>query len=319
VDRVNYDQQAPWPAPPAGNGPSLGRINAARYGNDAANWQPDAAAGTAGAVNASAPVVFSGTFAYATGGPRIGIKFGSAIATNLASALTILNRTTGQTLAAGQVAFTYDPATQTATWQLPASLADGNYRATLSAAAVADAQGRHLDGNSDGVAGDDYALDFFHLAGDANRDRVVNFLDLLALAKNYNGTGKTWADGDFTGDGAVNFADLLALAKNYNKSVPVAGDVVEAAPVDAAALAASLGVQAPAPAPAPAPSQPKSAPKPAAPAAPQPKATPPSKPQPKPAPVSKPVTPAPKVTKLVAPPAPPVTFAKKKIAARVFD
>ena len=55
------------------------------------------------------------------------------------------------------------------------------------------------------------------LAGDANRDDRVNFTDLLALAKNYNGSGKAWEQGDFNGDGTVNFTDLLTLAKNYNR------------------------------------------------------------------------------------------------------
>jgi hypothetical protein len=79
----------------------------------------------------------------------------------------------------------------------------------------------------------DATFDFFVVAGDANRDRVVNFADLLVLAKNYNGTNKTWADGDFTGDGIVNFADLLILAKAYNKALP------PPAPAPAVALSAA--------------------------------------------------------------------------------
>jgi hypothetical protein len=53
--------------------------------------------------------------------------------------------------------------------------------------------------------------------GDANLDDVVNFDDLLLLAKSYNGLDRTWFNGDFTFDGLVNFDDLLVLAKNYNK------------------------------------------------------------------------------------------------------
>jgi hypothetical protein len=57
------------------------------------------------------------------------------------------------------------------------------------------------------------------LPGDVDCNDVVNFGDLLALAKNYNtATGATWERGDFNGDGAVNFSDLLVLAKNYNTS-----------------------------------------------------------------------------------------------------
>jgi hypothetical protein len=56
-------------------------------------------------------------------------------------------------------------------------------------------------------------------AGDANLDGVVNFGDLLLLAKSY-GKASGWYRGDFNYDGVTNFADLLILAKNYNGSMP---------------------------------------------------------------------------------------------------
>src|SRR5207237_1136138 len=82
---------------------------------------------------------------------------------------------------AGNLAFAYDPQTFTATWTITGlsdgQLPDGNYRATLAAGGVAD-----LAGNATTAP---ITLDFFALAGDATRDRVVNFDDLLVLAKNY--------------------------------------------------------------------------------------------------------------------------------------
>ncbi len=57
------------------------------------------------------------------------------------------------------------------------------------------------------------------LQGDADLSGAVGFPDLLALARNYNGTGRFWADGDFNYDGNVGFSDLLALARNYNQSL----------------------------------------------------------------------------------------------------
>jgi T5SS/PEP-CTERM-associated repeat protein len=56
--------------------------------------------------------------------------------------------------------------------------------------------------------------------GDADFSGVVNFDDLLALAKNYNKTGAQWTQGEFTRDGVVNFDDLLVLAKHYNQVAP---------------------------------------------------------------------------------------------------
>ncbi|MFT3786974.1 MAG: hypothetical protein QM770_12535 [Tepidisphaeraceae bacterium] len=55
--------------------------------------------------------------------------------------------------------------------------------------------------------------------GDANLDSTVNFSDLLALAANYNFSGRGWWQGDFNYDGAVNFTDLLALASHYGQTV----------------------------------------------------------------------------------------------------
>ena len=96
-------------------------------------------------------------------------------------------------------------------------LPDGNYRATLPAAAVSDPAGNPMPA--------DVTFDFFVLAADANRDRTVNFNDLAVLAHNYNTTaGQTFAGGDFNYDGNVNFDDLALLAQRYNTTLapPVA-------------------------------------------------------------------------------------------------
>lgn len=73
--------------------------------------------------------------------------------------------------------------------------------------------------------------------GDANLDDVVNFDDLLLLAKNYNRQDGTWFTGDFNLDGTVNFDDLLTLAKNYNKSF---GSPLPSSPEFSAAFNADL-------------------------------------------------------------------------------
>jgi hypothetical protein len=148
--------------------------------------------------------------------------------------VSIVNLTTGQVVF--PTSFRYDPIAEnktlneTATFTFAGVLPDGNYRVTLNKAGISDGQGRPLAGRN--------AFGFFVLAGDANGDRTVNFADLLALAKNYNGTGKRWADGDFNGDGTVNFADLLALAKAYNRTLAPPGPapaIVASAPSTATA------------------------------------------------------------------------------------
>ncbi|MBK7218263.1 MAG: lamin tail domain-containing protein [Candidatus Promineofilum sp.] len=52
VDEVTYDDTAPWPADPAGGGPSLTLVNPATDNSDPANWAASATpGGTPGAAN----------------------------------------------------------------------------------------------------------------------------------------------------------------------------------------------------------------------------------------------------------------------------
>jgi hypothetical protein len=70
----------------------------------------------------------------------------------------------------------------------------------------------------------------YTLAGDANLDGSVDFLDLARLAQNYNAAGgmRTWSSGDFNNDGGVDFLDLAKLAQNYNAAFP--GGAIAGAP-----------------------------------------------------------------------------------------
>lgn len=128
----------------------------------------------------------------------------------------------------------WNATTRTATFTFNTPLPNGNYRATLAAAGVATPGARHI--SADGT------YDFFVLPGDANRDRLVNFDDLLTLARNYNtASGRTWQQGDFDGNGAVNYDDLLILARAYNSAV-AAPPVPPPAPAPLALAAPSSAV-----------------------------------------------------------------------------
>jgi autotransporter-associated beta strand protein len=70
---------------------------------------------------------------------------------------------------------------------------------------------------------------------DATLDGLVNFDDLLALAKNYNSTTAYWNRGDFDYNGLVNFDDLLILAKHYNAVLPASAASIPDAPANFAA------------------------------------------------------------------------------------
>jgi hypothetical protein len=77
-------------------------------------------------------------------------------------------------------------------------------------------------------------MTFFVLGADGNRDRAVNFEDLLVLARNYGHSGRTFSQGnfDYSADGKVDFNDLLLLARQYNSTVaaPAALEVSNVAP-----------------------------------------------------------------------------------------
>jgi hypothetical protein len=180
------------------------------------------------------PAVLAAAFVPGGGGKAVvRVTFGEDVGASLAAGdLALTNVATGDMRSATGV--TFDPGSGVATFTVP-DLADGNWRATLAAAGVEDAAGNPLAA--------DFSTDFFVLAGDANRDRVVNFADLLVLAKNYNKAGATWAEGDFTGDGVVNFADLLVLAKAYNTAVAAPAPLLSGEPAVApvSATASVLG------------------------------------------------------------------------------
>jgi hypothetical protein len=150
---------------------------------------------------------------------------------------TLRNLTTNTAIDPADLAITFHAITNEIYFDfnaLPGGvLPDGAYRLSIPAANLTDAAGNPLAAA--------VALDFFVLAGDANRDRVVNFDDLLILAKNYNKVGATWLQADFTGDGLVNFDDLLVLAKGYNKT---AFPLFPAPPLPAATPATTASVLA---------------------------------------------------------------------------
>jgi len=53
--------------------------------------------------------------------------------------------------------------------------------------------------------------------GDANRDGLVDVLDLAALANNFGASPATWEQGDFGGDGLVDVLDLAVLANHFGE------------------------------------------------------------------------------------------------------
>jgi hypothetical protein len=106
------------------------------------------------------------------------------------------------------------------------SLANGDYTLTALAARISTLAGP-LDGNGDGVRGDDYtfgsAQGLYRLYGDATGDRRVDAGDLTMFRQTFGSMARdtqylNWPD--VNGDGAINGIDLTRFRQVYFASPP---------------------------------------------------------------------------------------------------
>jgi len=104
------------------------------------------------------------------------------------------------------------------------SLADGRYTLTVFANQVIDSTGQALDGNGDGILGDDYVLagtpanGLFRLFGDNDGDADVDAADFVAFRGAFGLTSNLAFDAD--GDGDVDAADFAAFRGRFGSAVP---------------------------------------------------------------------------------------------------
>jgi hypothetical protein len=170
------------------------------------------------AVNFSAaqnpPVVTASRFNYDVYPRSVTFTFSEAVVgAASAGAYAIYNVDTGQQYPVALAGFDSD--LNILTLSFAGNLPDGNYEAFLYSQFITDSVGQHLGGNPNSTGGTDAYLSFYSLAGDVNRDRVVDFTDVNQA---YNQAGD-YAHGDVNGDGYVNFADAIIIARNYQKNV----------------------------------------------------------------------------------------------------
>jgi hypothetical protein len=174
-------------------------------------------------IDVDPPAVVSESYDYNIG-PSLKLAFNEDVSASLTvSDLVLQNLTDLTTVPANAMALSYDGLTQTATLTFPGFAggvpADGNYRLTIHSADVTDPPGNPLDGDRDGYIGGDHTFDFFVLAGDANRDRIVDIRDLAILSGNWKGSGTLFSQADFNYDGVVDAKDLGILSRNWQKSL----------------------------------------------------------------------------------------------------
>jgi predicted outer membrane repeat protein len=101
------------------------------------------------------------------------------------------------------------------------SLADGKYTLTVRGSQVLKGL---LDGNGDGMPGDDFVLvgnpatnHLYRMFGDSNGDGIVNQTDLLAFRLALFSTNPTF---NADGNGQVDLADFLRFRRNLFRMVP---------------------------------------------------------------------------------------------------
>jgi hypothetical protein len=164
--------------------------------------------------------VLGSAYLYQTAPQALVFRFDKNVAGSISvDDLELINTTTGQVVPASSMSLSYNSGLKLAIWTINQRLTDGNYVARLKASGLALPSGAALDGNGDGVGGDDYSLNFFQFTGDINRDRIVNNADFRILSKNFGKLGATWDDGDVNYDGKVNFTDFQLLESAFGHTL----------------------------------------------------------------------------------------------------
>lgn len=212
-----YDDVAPWPTSPDGNGPSLEIIDPLGNAALASNWQASALnGGTPGSIynpDTTPPTILSATYDFERN--QVNVQFSEEVQASLAgSDLQIVPQPSGASVNAS--GFTYNNSTNIATFSFATALPNTDFKIRLAAGAVNDAAGNPLSAEYLSAA------TFWHLAGDATRDRKVNTQDFNILAANFGGSGKLFSQGNFNFDalGAADSLDFAVFAGAYGAQLP---------------------------------------------------------------------------------------------------
>jgi hypothetical protein len=149
----------------------------------------------------------------------LAFQFSEDVSASLeAGDLVLQNLTTAQTIDPNVMTVTYDSVTNTATWtfNFPGpffeSLPDGNYCATLPAAAV--------EGLGCNNASSDGVLVFHRVFGDRDGDTDVDFLDSIRFRTCFFGAPNCDFRFDVDSDTDIDFLDLINFGARFNSQLP---------------------------------------------------------------------------------------------------
>lgn len=168
-----------------------------------------------GSRDVNRPLQTGGVFLVDAAAQSVSVSFNEDVVIDPGRIL-VTNLTTSQVVPSANIAIAFDASADTALITFPGFangvLPNGNYRLSVLDT-VTDVSGALIANPG--------SVEFFTLAGDVNRDRTVNFDDLLTVAQSYGQSGKVFTQGnvDYSADGVVGFDDLLILAQNYGSNV----------------------------------------------------------------------------------------------------
>jgi hypothetical protein len=116
--------------------------------------------------------------------------------------------TSGSTPAGTNLKFTFPT--------YPNGLPDGQYTLTALALQIHDTDGQALDGNGDGVPGDNYVMNFHRLLGDFNGDGTVSASDVVLFRQAFGTNNLTF---DLDGDGTVDANDFILFRMYFGATI----------------------------------------------------------------------------------------------------
>ena len=168
----------------------------------------------AAAPDTRSPQVTRSRFLFDTPQQRLVFTLNESVAGTVQTGdLALRNLTTNTDVPTANLSVTFNPWANEITFQFPGYpggvLPNGNYRATLPAGSQLDAAGNPTVAAA--------VFEFYVLAGDTNRDRVVNLADFGRLRQNFGGRAKVFSEGDLNYDGLVNLADFGILRANFGR------------------------------------------------------------------------------------------------------
>jgi hypothetical protein len=162
------------------------------------------------------PSVSASSFDRETATHKLLFVFSEAVQSSSlqASDISVISRDLLNPTPFSPASVSYDSASKTATFSFSATLANGNYRATLAAGSVLDTAN---NANTSAAT-----LDFFFLTADGTANRAVDLQDFNLLASNFGKLAQTYSEGnyDYSADGKITLTDFNILAANFGKSIP---------------------------------------------------------------------------------------------------